>query len=246
MLLTILVGCQRELPVLLYHEVGCGTRDVRDVPPEQFDAQLTYLETHGYQLVPLTRLLQDPKSLPAHPVALTFDDGAACIHSSAFPLLRKHRAPFEVFLVSDWVAADAEHRVSQPLENGEQVPSLIWPEVRAMVASGLGTVGGHGRSHLRLTGADGRQLENEVGGSRKALGAMLGLPVDLFAYPFGAFDAAAEDAVRRAGFTGAMSVSNGLGGTFAYRRRSIHRDLSESDFAERLHERWILPLLNHD
>jgi peptidoglycan/xylan/chitin deacetylase (PgdA/CDA1 family) len=249
LLLAITTSCQRELPVLLYHEVGCGTRDSRDVPTEEFEAQLGYLETHGYRIVPLASILGDASALPpkpAKPVAISFDDGAACLYDAAYPVLRRRSVPFELFLVSDWVAQDAEHRVLQEVGDGEKVPSLIWPEVHAMVDSRLATVGGHGRTHQRLTAADPVQLANEVTVGRQQLAAALGNPVDLFAYPYGAFDVAALQAARRAGYAGAFCVASGTGGRFAYRRRSIHRGLSEADFASRLGDRWILPLLNHN
>jgi peptidoglycan/xylan/chitin deacetylase (PgdA/CDA1 family) len=241
------MSCQREVPVLLFHEVGCDTHDPRDVPPEQLDAELTTLESRGYQPVPLAHILEDhPADLPPHPVAITFDDGAACIYSAAFPILQKHHAPFEIFLVSNWVGPDVDHRVPQELSDGEKVPSLVWPEVRAMEESGLLTVGAHGRGHVRLTGSSAAELESEVVGGRKDLARALVGPIDLFAYPYGAFDRAAVQEVKRAGFAGAVAVSTGTGGKYAYRRRSIHRGLSEQDFSAVLGERWIVPFLNHD
>jgi peptidoglycan/xylan/chitin deacetylase (PgdA/CDA1 family) len=134
----------------------------------------------------------------------------------------------------------------QKLEDGEEVPSLNWPEVHAMVDSGLASVGSHGRTHLRLVGASPAQLTDEVETARPQLAEALGHPVDLFAYPYGAFDGAAEKAVRQGGYGGAVVVANGTGGRFAYRRRSIHRDLGEADFAARLGDRRIFPLVNHD
>jgi peptidoglycan/xylan/chitin deacetylase (PgdA/CDA1 family) len=244
--LAMAAGCQREIPVLLYHEVGCGTHDSRDVPVEQFESQLEYLETHGFKVVPLSRILNAPGDLPPRAVGLSFDDGAQCLYDAAFPILRKHQMPFELFLVSDWIAADADHRVLQDVADGEKVPSLIRPEVRAMLDSGLATLGGHGRSHVRLSSLDAARLNAEVTGGRDDLAAAFGVPIDLFAYPYGAFDRAALRAVKRAGFGGAFAVGAGSGGRYAYRRRSIHRGLSDQELASRLRPRFVWPLIRHD
>jgi peptidoglycan/xylan/chitin deacetylase (PgdA/CDA1 family) len=246
LVLLQLSACHREIPVLLYHEVGCATHDDRDLPADQLDAELTYLETHGYHLVTVEDALHASASLPGNPVAITFDDGAACVYSAAFPVLQRHHAPFELFLVSDWIAADAAHRSQQPVGDGEQVQNLIWPEVRAMVDTGLAHIGAHGRNHTYLRRADLPTLESEIAGSRKDLAAALGRPIELFAYPYGAYNLEAMQEVRLAGFTGALAVGNGLGGRFAYRRRSVHRGASEAQFADMLEGGWILPLLNHN
>ena len=246
LMLLLLSACQREIPVLLYHEVGCATHDDRDVPADQLDAELGYLEGHGYHLVTVEEALHPSQSLPDKPVAISFDDGAACVYLAAFPILQRHRAPFELFLVSDWIAPDAAHRSQQPVGDGEQVQNLIWPEVREMVATGLARVGAHGRSHTYLRRADLPTLESEIAGSRKDLAAALGTPIELFAYPYGAYNSEALQEVRLSGFTGALAVGNGLGGRFAYRRRSVHRGASEAQFAEMLEGGWILPLLNHN
>ncbi len=244
--LLLLSACQREIPVLLYHEVGCGTHDERDVPPEQLDSELGYLEAHGYHLVTVEQALHPAGPLPDKPVAISFDDGAACVYAAAFPVLQRHHAPFELFLVSDWIGADGAHRSQQRVGDGEQVPNLVWPEVRAMVASGLARVGAHGRSHSYLRRADVATLESEIAGSRKDIAAALGQPVELFAYPYGAYNPEALQEVRLAGFDAAAAVGNGLGGRYAYRRRSVHRGSSDADFGQMLEGGWILPLLTHN
>ncbi|HUB05541.1 MAG TPA: polysaccharide deacetylase family protein [Myxococcales bacterium] len=239
-------ACRAEVPVLLYHEVGCGTHDARDVPAAQLDEELSWLEGHGYHYVTARDALTPGAALPAQPVAITFDDGAACLYSAAFPVLQKHHAPFELFLVSGWVTADPASRHLQKLEDGEEVSTLVWPEVAVMARSGLASLGAHGRGHLYLRRLGGAALTDEVAGSRQDVAAAAGAPVDLFAYPFGAFDSSTLEAVRLSGYAGAYAVGVGPGGTFAYRRRSVHRGLSDDDFARLLSRRWIFPLWNHD
>ncbi|MHB1846980.1 MAG: polysaccharide deacetylase family protein [Deltaproteobacteria bacterium] len=240
-----LVACQREVPVLLYHEVGCGTQDPRDVPVDELDRELGWLAEDGRTIVPASALLE-PEKLPAKPVVLTFDDGAACIYRAAFPVLRRHRAPFTVFLPSAWIAPDDAHRQWQPLGDGERVQTLVWPEVRELVESGLGTVGAHGQRHLYLRRASEEELRGEIFESKTALASKLGVPVDLFAYPFGAFGNTAVEAVRDAGYKAAFSVGAGVGGRFGYRRRSIHRGADRAAFEASLRPRRIWPVLNYD
>ncbi len=244
-LLLLATACRREVPVLLWHEVGCGTRDPRDVPADEFERELSWLADDGRTVVPATALLE-PAKLPRKPVVVTFDDGAACIYRAAFPILRRRGLPFTVFLPASWIGADEAHRTTQPLGDGEQVPTMIWPELLEMGKSGLCTVGAHGETHLYLRRASEAELRRELVDAKAELSERLGSPVTLLAYPFGSFNRAVIAEARKAGYREAFSVGVGLGGAFAYRRRSIHRGADRAGFEEALSDRWIWPLLNHD
>jgi peptidoglycan/xylan/chitin deacetylase (PgdA/CDA1 family) len=67
-------------------------------------------------------------------------------------------------------------------------------------------VGAHGTNHVRLAGLSPEQLEEEVKGTRGLLSEVLGEEVEGFSYPYGSFDTAALEAVRRAGYTYACAA----------------------------------------
>ena len=77
--------------------------------------------------------------------------------------------------------------------------SLSWEQLIRMARAGL-TIGSHTVTHTRLAGEGGERVRQEVVASRLALEARLGAPVVHFAYPDGAFDAAAVRAVAAAGY----------------------------------------------
>jgi peptidoglycan/xylan/chitin deacetylase (PgdA/CDA1 family) len=87
--------------------------------------------------------------------------------------------------------------------------AMTGAEVRALVADGLVTIGAHTVTHPVLAGLDPATCEREIRESKRGCEALIGLPVESFAYPYGAFDANAGDAVRKAGFTSACSVRHG-------------------------------------
>src|SRR5215813_2478170 len=74
------------------------------IPARAFAEQLEYLAAH-YTLVTLSRLAdclregEGPTSL----AAITIDDGYHDAYEIAFPILRKHRAPATVFVVTEFV-----------------------------------------------------------------------------------------------------------------------------------------------
>jgi peptidoglycan/xylan/chitin deacetylase (PgdA/CDA1 family) len=78
-------------------------------------------------------------------------------------------------------------------------------QVTELAAAGM-EIGSHGATHVRLAGLAAGQLEDEIGGSRKELEALVGGPIRGFAYPYGSMDAAARQAVLDAGYDYACAV----------------------------------------
>ena len=88
-------------------------------------------------------------------------------------------------------------------------PLLSKEQVRELREKGV-DFGAHTRSHPKLTTAAGEELGDELAGSREDLEALLGEPVELLAYPYGAFDARVVAATAAAGYAGACTVESRL------------------------------------
>jgi peptidoglycan/xylan/chitin deacetylase (PgdA/CDA1 family) len=82
-------------------------------------------------------------------------------------------------------------------------------EVRKISADGLVTIGAHTITHPLLSALDAAGCDCEIKGSKLACEALIGRPVEGFAYPYGDFDAKARAAVRTAGFVFACSTRYG-------------------------------------
>jgi peptidoglycan/xylan/chitin deacetylase (PgdA/CDA1 family) len=78
------------------------------VSAQAFDEQVKYLAAH-YTLVPLSRLATclQKREIPPRLAAITIDDGYRDAYEIAFPILRKHRAPATVFVVTEFVEGTA-------------------------------------------------------------------------------------------------------------------------------------------
>jgi peptidoglycan/xylan/chitin deacetylase (PgdA/CDA1 family) len=79
------------------------------------------------------------------------------------------------------------------------------------VDSGL-AVGAHSASHRTLTRLDAAELEQEIVASWETIRARTGARPELFAYPYGIWDARVRQAVRAAGYSGAVTLDYGLVG----------------------------------
>ena len=94
-------------------------------------------------------------------------------------------------------ALEAETTIDDGARNGLQ--PLTWEMLLEMRRAGL-TIGSHTKTHTVLTRESRTRALEETVGSRRALEERLGAPIDHFAYPDGAFNAEAVDAVAAAGY----------------------------------------------
>lgn len=131
--------------MLIYHRVGGGSPDERDMPAADFATQLDALA--GHDVVTLdTALDRLDAGDRRQGVVLTFDDGFADVHDHAWPLLRDRSLPFTLYLAAGHVGATMHWEGSTARQPGK---ALAWDQLAEMTASGLCTVGNHTFSHPR-------------------------------------------------------------------------------------------------
>ena len=199
---------QRGVPILMYHALGAqAERPSRFVVPEaRFRRQMSWLRRRGYEVIGLEELVacrREHRLPPAKSVVLTLDDGYLDNVEVALPVLERYGYPATVFLVSR--AGDRAGWTPVPELHGRR---LLTPrEAKALV--GRFAFGAHTRTHPRLTELTAAEVDEEVAGSRADLEAELGVPVLLFAYPFGDRSPEVEAAAASAGFLAACSVASG-------------------------------------
>lgn len=164
------------LRVLIYHRVGGGTPDERDLTLADFEAQLDVLA--GMPVVPLAAgvdALSAPDPDPA--VVITFDDGFADVHAVA-PLLVERRLPFTVYVATAYVGGEMHWEGSTASSGG---PGLTWRQLEDLQATGLCTIGNHTHSHARPEVVDEAELDR----CSAELERHLGVVPEHFAYTWG-------------------------------------------------------------
>lgn len=189
-----------HVPILMYHyirinpvatdKIGYGL----SVTPADFEAQMNYLAMHGYHSISagdVVDVLHGLKSLPAKPVVISFDDGYDDLYTVAYPILQKYRLQGEAYIITGKVGSPGY---------------VTWDMLRQMLRDGGMTIGAHTIHHPDLRTLSKEQQFNEIEGSRVALQTQLGIPVDDFCYPAGAYTAQTVELVKQAGFKDAVTV----------------------------------------
>ena len=195
-------------PILMYHRIGHRPGDKNTVSPERFELQLQYLEDHGYQSIGLTewhRKVMAGEKISEKSVILTFDDGYRDNWELAMPLLSRYGFSATVFMVSDLVGGTNLWERNESRQNAEM---MKLEHLREWLDAGF-EVGSHGVSHRRVTTLNPEELEEEVTKSKKDLEDLLGVDIKFFCYPNGNFNAAAVEALKKAGYLGSVAIYEG-------------------------------------
>jgi peptidoglycan/xylan/chitin deacetylase (PgdA/CDA1 family) len=183
--------------------------DIYYISTDNFDKHMKFLKDNGYNGITMStyvNYLEGRGELPEKPVVITIDDGYVSGYTGAFPILKKYSIPATYYVYTVFFP-----RAKQ---------ALSVEQVKEMAAAGE-EIGCHSKTHpiltfkvkkvgekkIPMTDAEYLKfLREEIITPRKVLQEELGLPIDTFAYPYGAYSSEVEAVVKEAGYRAALSV----------------------------------------
>lgn len=189
--------------ILFYHRVA-DARDELAVAPARFRAHVEALAAAGLRAVAVEEL---PPLIAAGAdgvVGLCFDDGYRDVAEHALPVLERLGFRATVFVATGVVDGDATFSWYR-----RQPPVLSWSEIVDLARGATLRFGAHTVTHRDLRALDGSAARHEITGSKAALEARIGCPVESFCYPAGLFGARERALVAEAGFRVATSCEPG-------------------------------------
>ncbi len=188
---------ENQAVILMYHHFGVEKHPSTNVRLEQFEAHIDFLSHAGFQVWPLTKVaeyIRKNQPFPTRVAAITIDDAYLSVYTEAYPRLLKKAWPFTVFVATDGV--DRRYH-----------SYMTWQQMREMQNNGA-TFANHSASHDYLIrqnkGETNNQWQDRVTGdinrAQKRLKAELGNAPKLFAYPYGEYNTALANIVRKMGY----------------------------------------------
>jgi peptidoglycan/xylan/chitin deacetylase (PgdA/CDA1 family) len=198
--------------VVAFHRVQDAPRsDVLSIGTGMFERHCRFFKEE-FDVVPLRDLLErlERGLCIDHQLAITFDDGYRDNFVNAMPVLKKLSLPATFFVVSRWIGTATVPWWDR--EAGVRHPLMALDEIKALSQNGF-DIGAHTRTHVDLGRVDGAMAWEEIAGARLDLEEQLGMPVDLFAYPYGRRENLTDenrDLVKAAGFRCCCSCYGGI------------------------------------
>lgn len=194
-----LAGYCLRVPVLMYHhiqpEAAAKTLGQTSLTVDNgiFDQQMAYLAASGYTPIwanELINALVTHTGLPGKPIVITIDDGYADNDTYALPVLKKYGFKANLMLASGLVGANSD--------------MLTWGQVNDLKNNGV-YITNHTWSHYSIANGSQAKIESEIDTAQNQIQRYTGQTVNVFTYPYGAFNNNAIATLQRKGYIGAFT-----------------------------------------
>lgn len=196
------IAAKATVPVLCYHQVRAHeasdstyTRRVLVTPPEKYRAQLDAIAAAGYTTITPNQYhaaLTSGVALPDKPVMLSFDDGKDNQPQTALAELTKRDMTGIWYIMTVVIGNDGWTTKKQ---------------IRAAADAGH-VIGCHTWDHHDVREYGPKDWAPQFEKSRETLRALSGQEVTSFAYPYGAWSAAALPHLHKAGYATAFQLDD--------------------------------------
>ncbi len=101
------IYARNRVTIAFYHEIGDdrGVLGKAAVSPQTFKKQIQYMAGlyNGISLNDLHGCLEGKNPVPRYPLVVTYDGGFIGNHTHAYPVLKKHRIPATIYLVTEYL-----------------------------------------------------------------------------------------------------------------------------------------------
>ena len=198
--MNALYGPCVHFPVLMYHHIQSKNAAIANkqtslsVYTDYFTAQMQYLKDKGYNVLPMSDLVNFFDSgipIPPRSVLVTFDDGYEDFYTDAYPILQKLGIPATMFLPTGLVGNPGY---------------LTWNQISQM--SGQILFANHTWSHANVELSD-QKMRYEISTADAQLSDhSLNFP-KVFAYPYGLASSQAEGYLSSLGYKAAFTTVSG-------------------------------------
>lgn len=180
----------------MYHSLD-SSGSVVSTPPAVFAEQMSCLTDLGFRGISLREAVSHRETngqWPSRSIVLTFDDGFANFHESAWPVLSRRGFTATVFIVTGHMGRFNDWET--PPEGLGRRRILSWEQADELAGDGI-EIGSHTHSHRDLKALTAVEAKREIVMSREQIEKCLKTRVDSFAYPYGRLSPASIDIVRQ-------------------------------------------------
>ncbi len=199
------------VPILTYHHIATHTPpNAFYVSPAMFEKQMAWLSKNHYTPITYQQFYAarfGTSTLPTKPVVITFDDGSLDEFTNALPILKKYNYPAMFYIIAGDVG---------------KTYWMSWSQMKTLLRHGM-EIGSHSMTHPHLPDRNNEQKAYELKGSKALLESQLGIPINFFAYPGGAYNTSTVYALAEAGYLSAVTTDYAVEHPANESRWLVHR-----------------------
>lgn len=201
-----------KISVLLYHQIGISPSDETNLncfcKTTEFYNQMEFLsKSKEFEVISLAsaiNLVSASKCIDRNYVVLTFDDGCESFYDITYPILNSFSFPATVYPISGFL--DDYLKIKGKLYKHLKIMSKSM--IQELSRNGV-KFGAHSVNHIKFTEVMESEIESEIKNSKNTLEQILGIPIDSFSYPHGAYNDRIIDMLISAGLSNAVTCNSG-------------------------------------
>jgi len=180
----------------MYHRFNESKYPSTNIKLEIFKEQLKIIENEGIKFInPYNFEESLSKEKNERKLLLTIDDGLLSFYENAWPILKKKKIPFILFV------------------NTREVGSynyMNWDQIVELHNAENVEIGNHSHSHEYLVDESPETIKNDILKSIKIFNDKLGMQSKFFSYPFGEYSEEFKKIIKELGFSYAFGQHSGV------------------------------------
>ena len=181
---------------LMYHRFEENKYPSTNIKNEIFVKHLEEINNSKIEFIKFTEFQEIIKeNLKKNYLLLTIDDGFESFYVNAWPILKKNKIPFILFVSTREVGKHGY---------------MTWEQIREIEKNDFTTIGNHSHTHEYLIDWDDNKIKDDLETSIKIFKKELGYSPKLFSYPFGEYSTALKKIVTDLGFKFAFGQHSGV------------------------------------
>ena len=197
-----------------------------EITPARLESLIVAYQRKGYEFVSIAEVAERMKGKDGKKfIAVTLDDGYADNYEVAYPIFKKYKVPFCIYICRRMITGECRE------DNIEHYKMLSIDQIRMLDNDSLCTIGGHSNSHVLLANLSKDLQTQEIYGCKLWLENIVGHPIVDYAYPYGSYNSVTLNILMQIGITRAVaSWGGGVRGNTPERILDIPRILiTETD-----------------
>ena len=188
--INISFASEKSAIVLMYHRFEDQRFPSTSISSKNFQDQITYLTENNFNILPISDLIlffKEDYDIPEKSVFITIDDGYRSFYENAFPILKKNKIPFSLFLSTKFVS------------NEKESDFMSWEMVKEL-SENKGEILNHTHSHPKLLELQINEIEEEFQLAEKKIISKIGRLQKVVSYPYGESNTQIQELVKKMGY----------------------------------------------
>ncbi len=180
----------------MYHRFEENKYPSTNIRLKEFKQHIKLIKDEGFEFINVNDFESKLKNeIYKKKILLTIDDGFLSFYLNAWPILKKQKIPFMIFISTKEIGTNNY---------------MSWDQIRELSKSNLVYIGNHSHTHEYLVDMSNEEIKNDLKTSMVILKKETNKSPIFFSYPFGEYSLNFKTIVKDLGFKYAFGQHSGV------------------------------------